>query len=961
MRGTSIVAVALAVMLMLSVSLTSGLTSVALPNRVESFFQFDWVQENLIKAHKALSRRCDVWFSDDKYCDALLYPLLFAHDKAWILLQNDIDKYLQSKEKNLSYLIWRSSIPKTELPVLHIHMTDGAIGKLKKKREITLREKSPILLRGPNDWVTAKIISDDGNNRKIYRVKIRLKGDLPDHLNNPKKLSFRIEAGNNRLIWGMSEFSIQRPAVRKYHYEALIQTMMRRIGVLAPRYFFVDVRINNRVVGIMALEEHFSNEMIEAQNRREGPILAIDDDWYWRQLFLCLNQTVRDCGNTLPRLFTNLSLKDYPVKVFRAGPFMPETIRGQQIIRAVSLFRDEIDERIGGDFALDLDLVSLWWVMLEMWKAEHGSQLNNRRYYFNPITGRLEPISFDNLPWHYRDRSRERYRWRTHQEEIPVWFFDAMNDLLHNHAFKKLVAVNIDKMEKLLDSNDFQEWFDSEQSRHLKVLSMGDMTPEPVLISELKRSLFEFSHRTKFLFSGTSILSESVEQLSDIDGVPIHGRKIMESGVVLYTHIRPFWFWSAEGMELEIKNLTLDPITIHSVFPSKEPKTNLLVKEIVIPVYVEGKTHHIFKSLVDASRFVLSDQIQVSYSYQRRRYTRPVFLQFRNHESGYESQELARAWFDENGVLMNQETKTITFPSGRYSLPTNLETEKGWRVEFLPGAVLEFKQGARLKVNGPVRALGRKDLPVKMIVNSDSERGLLGSWGGLLVLKAERESILRYTQVFGSAGTRLARRQDSYGLTGCVTFYKSDVRIEYSKFIGLQCEDALNIISSDFNIDYTEFVDASADAFDSDFSDGTISKSMFHKIVNDGIDLAGSVVQVSSSQFSNIRDKAISVGEDSKLDASELTVDGANAGVVSKDKSVVNIHNSSFENVNNALMAYVKKDEWGPAEIHCDGCLFDHVESVAVEQYASRITIDGKEVSPTPFSRKQLQIAGYTQ
>ena len=75
----------------------------------------------------------------------------------------------------------------------------------------------------------------------------------------------------------------------------------------------------------------------------------------------------------------------------------------------------------------------------------------------------------------------------------------------------------------------------------------------------------------------------------------------------------------------------------------------------------------------------------------------------------------------------------------------------------------------------------------------------------------------------------------------------------------------------------------------------------------------------------------------------------------------MNIRNSSFKDVNNALMAYVKKEEWGPTEIHCDNCLFDNVEFVAVEQYASRITVDGNEVSPTPFSRKQLQIAGYVQ
>jgi hypothetical protein len=187
------------------------------------------------------------------------------------------------------------------------------------------------------------------------------------------------------------------------------------------------------------------------------------------------------------------------------------------------------------------------------------------------------------------------------------------------------------------------------------------------------------------------------------------------------------------------------------------------------------------------------------------------------------------------------------------------------------------------------------------------------------------------------------------------------VQIKDSVFRGLQCEDALNIISSDFTLDHVEFVDSSADAFDSDFSDGIVRNSVFRNIENDGIDLSGSRVEVSSSSFFDIRDKAISVGEGSYLDASELIVDGTNTGVVSKDKSVVNIRNSDFKGVGNALMAYVKKEEWGAAEVHCETCLFEHVQAIAVEQYASRITVNGKEFAPTPFSRKQLQIAGYVQ
>jgi hypothetical protein len=280
-------------------------------------------------------------------------------------------------------------------------------------------------------------------------------------------------------------------------------------------------------------------------------------------------------------------------------------------------------------------------------------------------------------------------------------------------------------------------------------------------------------------------------------------------------------------------------------------------------------------------------------------------------------------------------------------------------VEILPGAVLEFKKGARLKVNGPIRALGSEDLPIKLVVDSDPNLGLLGSWGGLLISEASQESILRHTHVTGVAVDYFSARQDSYGLTGCITFYKSNVRIEHSKFIGLQCEDALNIVDSDFELDHVEFVGVSADAFDSDFSMGILTNASFRNVMNDGLDLSGSNVEVRAARFFNIGDKAISTGEKSALVASELVIDDSETGVVSKDKSVVNISSSSFRKVKNALMAYEKKAEWGPAEIHCNNCEFDDVASVAVEQYGSRITLNGNEISPSPFTRKQLQIAGY--
>ena len=71
MRSTSIVAVAVAVVLMLAVSFSSGLASVGLPRPVESFIQFEWLIKIPLKVYKGLYWRCDEKIVDEKYCDIL--------------------------------------------------------------------------------------------------------------------------------------------------------------------------------------------------------------------------------------------------------------------------------------------------------------------------------------------------------------------------------------------------------------------------------------------------------------------------------------------------------------------------------------------------------------------------------------------------------------------------------------------------------------------------------------------------------------------------------------------------------------------------------------------------------------------------------------------------------------------------------------------------------------------------
>ena len=113
-----------------------------------------------------------------------------------------------------------------------------------------------------------------------------------------------------------------------------------------------------------------------------------------------------------------------------------------------------------------------------------------------------------------------------------------------------------------------------------------------------------------------------------------------------------------------------------------------------------------------------------------------------------------------------------------------------------------------------------------------------------------------------------------------------------------RAEDALNVVRSNFKLKNVTIKNTTSDAFDSDFSKGTVVGGIFENIGSqgggDGIDVSGSEVTVTNSSFENISDKGISVGENSNLKATNIDIKNANIGVASKDGSLLTISDSKF-------------------------------------------------------------------
>ena len=781
---------------------------------------------------------------------------------------------------------------------------------------------------------------------------------VADHWGNERKMSMRIKVRNGESIMGMSKFSIQSASQRSYQHEPLMLDMMRRVGLIAPRYTYADVRLNGRVVGIMALEEHFTKEMLEFNHRREGPVVATDMGWMWEQA----NRNYNDGGSRDRE--TNLFDWDYPIKAYQLGKFDPSTARSASTSRALSLLRDYRDSTVSGDRTFDLDLLSRWWIVVNIWQTWHSLELHNRRDYFNPITGKLEPVAYDNSSWLSLNQT-----WK-------LLLSDEIRSVLTNQIFRHLTIRNIDLISQLINSNEFESWFDHKHKTYVDVISIDGSVAPPLTVNQLQQSLGRFSDEVNHLFFLQSVdvdkkerisvttetTASSHQDLTKAQNDPVRTSQFQKDDRLLIRHVRPFWFWTEDSITVEIKNLTSSPITLGSLYRNKRPETNFLsvFGDIQIPAFSEVSNNHVVElSLSTLSGLTPDDNLMIDYWYRERKYTRRIFHQFRNHFSGYEGDDATRSWLEILGAKVDPVNREITFPSGEYRVDRRIETLPGWAVKFLPGATLNFNSGGALKINGALLSMGTKANPVNISITSKLGAKPLGAWGGVLVTNARTDSVLQHTNVSGNLEEPLPVSQDAFGLTGCITFYNSRVLITDSSFKNLQCEDAVNIIRSSFNLSNNKFVTIRSDALDSDFSTGSITKSSFLKIGGDGVDLAGSRVEIRNLRLRDILDKACSVGEGSVARIDNVEISEAAIGVASKDRSQAIVRNSHFKKIrDSSLMAYVKKEEYGPAQLLCIECFFDSDTPKIYEQFPSEITIDDDQVIPASFNSSGFSSVG---
>jgi hypothetical protein len=824
---------------------------------------------------------------------------------------NELRIYVWNKGKDNIYFrdlkierLPQKFFPEFEQLSLEINLDKDGVKKLKKKRDTAF--KNGVLETKDDDYVKAQLIY----GKDTLKANIRLKGDWLDHLIGPK-WSFRVKMRKNDSWKNMRSFSLHTPEARGFLDEWIAHRIFSSEDVLTTRYGFVPVIFNGKSLGIYAYEEHFDKHLVESNNRREGPILKLTEE----ALF------------AVQKLYFAEG-KQYTISYFDACDIMPfkknrtcknKTLYNEFLIAQNLVYQYKNNLRPVSEI-FDTKSLAKYCALSDITKAYHGFRWHNIRFYYNPVICRLEPVAFDYYPSSGTKYMPENFIIGDIRKSNKIL---KVNNILllpfeQNHFVNEYVYyLNKYSKEYFVDSiyNSFVSNLDS-----LAGLIRKEFNYYQFDISILKtncKSIEEYLKTYKRKIKNPGYLKRKTKDIKldkdlHIDLaqylIKVYKNRYCNDSIFHLTSFYPgeiqFIGYSNNNTEI---NYETDIVNI----PDKSYNFPLKIAR-------PDKAEYLYIKIKDKDGIIAI----------------PVF-QWNMPYDNSPSQELTDKYKIENQTLLKQDEKTLII-EGLLDISEPLIIPGGYNVIIKPGTKLNFVNKSTFISYSPVQIRGTEAQPV-VVTSSD------GTAMGFNIFQATGKSVFENV-VIDQLNTL---DYNGWTLTGAVNFYESDIDMKNVTFKNNRCEDALNIIRSEFNLLDCIFDNIFADAFDSDFSNGLLKNSIFRDIANDAIDFSGSKVVIEDCEIYNAGDKGISCGEKSELTVKNVRLNRTNIAVACKDLSKLNISNSLISNSNYSYVVFKKKPEYGEAEIHSSNNNLKNIFNGALIEIGSTLTTEDKIIPGT--------------
>ncbi len=332
----------------------------------------------------------------------------------------EIDDYISQNFNSLKFVLFKNDLENITL-------------KIDQKNLYNLELQRTNKINGISKKVEKFSVASLNYNQNDFNIKLRVKGDRSLHWFDQSNTSYRIDIRGDERIWGLEEFSVQKPITRNYIYEYIFHKLIEENNLIALKYFFINLSLNDKKQGIYAVEEGFSKELIERNKKRNGPIFGVED-------LKSVNY---------PEIEYDLYSKRYW-----------ETNHVELIQNALIKLNEIKKDSNSINNIFDLEKWATYFAIIDLTGNFHGSIPKSVKLFYNPVTAKFEPIGFDG---HYNSN--------LFQDFLILDFLDIKNKncsyicserewflrFLKNTDFKN---IYFQKLKEISKKNYIQDFYD---------------------------------------------------------------------------------------------------------------------------------------------------------------------------------------------------------------------------------------------------------------------------------------------------------------------------------------------------------------------------------------------------------------------------------------------------------------------------------------------------------------------
>ena len=652
-------------------------------------------------------------------------------------------------------------------------------------------------------------------NGEIYKARLRLKGDLADHWGARHRMSLRVRLKGGKTIFGFSRFSIHKPRARQHPYDFVFQRLVKSLGNISTEHKYAHLYVNGVDWGIMDFEEHMSDELLEKQNKKESIIVRFSNEDKW-----LYNRT-----NNNPYSAYRLSHPIFNVHLYNEkNKLLNEWNR-----KAYTYITN--GRLNNGDELYDASSFSKAYILSRLWGSDHAVRDSNSRYYFNPYTLKLEPITTDQTPWNDINIPFKLNK----QYKVILESQNYIRNIEDNLLAVNDVLLKIDNIMK-----EVQSFFPVDREKNT---------------SQVKSNIEQAQLDKRILLPKGNISNKK-----DIDKIILPTEK-QASGFTTHVHVNHFF----DG-RIWIYNLLPDIVKIKKI--SLNGAEQGIDNEILLPGYGEYINPVIVKT---PFKGIQDGKIIVTTEYQG-------FTKKSNNGISLFSNKIKNPLLlnsvPNKGFIKRIASNQYRIESGEWVITEPVIINGSLHIE--PNTRVYFSKNAYFIIKGALIINGSNDGPVVLDSVKDS-------WKGIYVLEAKKKSYIRNAVIRNIESLKDGLLQ----LAGGITFYKSDIEMENVEIYNVEAGDAINIVDSNFKINSLRMENVSSNGLKLRSSKGKLIDLNLLNIKDDAVSLIGSDVSINFFNGLVIGDEGVSSDGNSIVNIMNSSILDVGTGISSKNGSKV--------------------------------------------------------------------------